>query len=100
MKDACIKKCLCDARKIYKDYQNEYGVIRIDMLKLLYKITRIKDRNELHNILKKMADILKNHQEYQREIDIIQFYQKIFNKNESFGMLAISILKAYPIIMQ
>ena len=66
----------------------------------LYKIATISDRNELKNVIEKMADILEKHQEYQREIDIIRFYQNILNSNESFGMLATSILKAYPIIMQ
>ena len=99
-KNSTIKTFLREARKIYSDYNNEYGVIRIDFLELLYNITFISDKKELEGIIKKMSDILEKHQEYQREIDIIRFYQNILNNNESFGMLAISILKAYPIIMQ
>lgn len=99
-KNSTIKTFLREARKIYSNYNNEYGVIRIDFLELLYNITFISDKKELEGIIKKMSDILEKHQEYQREIDIIRFYQNILNNNESFGMLAISILKAYPIIMQ
>lgn len=99
-KNSTIKTFLRESRKIYFDYNNEYGVIRIDFLELLYNITFISDKKELEGIIKKMSDILEKHQEYQREIDIIRFYQNILNNNESFGMLAISILKAYPIIMQ
>ena len=47
-----------------------------------------------------MSDILEKHQDYQREMDIIRFYQNVLDSNESFGMLATSILKAYPIVMQ
>lgn len=100
MKNSTIKTCLREAKKIYIDYHNDYGIVRIDILELLYNIAIISDRNELENAIKKMADILEKHQEYQREIDIIRFYQNILNSNESFGMLATSILKAYPIIMQ
>lgn len=100
IKNSAINTCLREAKKIYTDYHNDYGIIRINILGLLYKIATISDRKELENTIKKMADILENHQEYQREIDIIQFYQNILNSNESFAMLAISILKAYPIIMQ
>lgn len=99
-KSSTIRTYLREAKKIYNDYHNDYGVIRIDFIELLYSITSISDRNELRNIIKKMADILEKHQEYQREIDIIHFYENILNTNESFGMLATSILKAYPIIMQ
>lgn len=100
MKNTSIETCLCEAKKIYSAYHNDYGIIRIDILELLYKITNISDRKELENVIKKMTDILEKHQEYQREMDIIKFYQSIFNSNESYGMLATSILKAYPIIMQ
>ena len=99
-KNSTINTCLHEAKKIYTAYHNEYGIIRISILELLYKISTISDRKELENTIKKMTDILGNHQEYQREKDIIQFYQNILNSNESFAMLAISILKAYPIIMQ
>ncbi len=100
IKNSSIKTCLREAKKIYNDYYNDYGIIRINILEQLYKIATISDRNELKNVIEKMADILEKHQEYQREIDIIRFYQNILNSNESFGMLATSILKAYPIIMQ
>lgn len=99
-KNSAIKTCLREAKKIYIDYHNDYGIVRIDILELLYNITNISERKELENIIKKMSDILEKHQEYQREMDIIKFYQNILNNNESFGMLATSILKAYPIIMQ
>lgn len=100
IKNSAINTCLREAKKIYTDYHNDYGIIRISILEQLYKIATISDKKELENTIKKMADILENHQEYQREIDIIQFYKNILNSNESFAMLAISILKAYPIIMQ
>jgi len=99
-KNSSIKTNLCEAKNIYKDYHNDYGIIRIEILELLYRIATITDRNELKNAINKMADILGKHQEYQREMDIIRFYESILYSNESFGMLATSILKAYPIIMQ
>lgn len=99
-KNSSINTCLREAKKIYRNYHNDYGVIRIEFLELLYRIANILDKNEFNNIIKKMTDILEIHPEYQREIDIIRFYRNIINRNESFGMLAISILKAYPIIMQ
>lgn len=100
IKNTTIKTCLREVKKIYIDYQNDYGIVRIEILELLYNIAIISDRNELENVIKKMSDILEKHQEYQREMDIIRFYQNVLDSNESFGMLATSILKAYPIIMQ
>ena len=99
-KDSKIKKYLFEGKKIYEEYHNVYGTIRIDMLELLYHITTITEKKELKNTIQKMADILEEHQEYQREREIMQFYGNILNNDTSFGMFAISILKAYPIIMQ
>lgn len=99
-KDSIIKAYLREAKKIYKEYHNDYGTVRIDILESLYRIATISDRKELERTVQRMTDILEKHQEYQREKNIIQFYENILNNNTSFGMLAISILKAYPIIMQ
>lgn len=99
-KNAKIKTYLREARKIYTVYNNDYGIIRIDFLELLYYIATISDKQELEKTIHSMADILEKHQEYQREMHIMQFYENILNNEISFGMLSFSILKAYPIIMQ
>ena len=99
-KNDSIKTCLREAKKIYTNYKNDYGIIRIEILELLYSLATVLDRETLECTIKKMADILENHQEYQREMEIIRFLTYILTENKSFGMLALSILKAYPIIMQ
>lgn len=99
-KNSKIKACLQEAKKIYKVYKNDYGIIRIDFLELLYNIASASSKSEFEKIVQKMTDILEKHQEYQREMHIIQFYKNIIANDISFGMLSFSILKAYPMIMQ
>ncbi len=94
--DTEIKKNLNKAKKIYRKYKNEYGMIRIEFLETLYRFAMLSDAREEVEAIQKMADILEEHQEYQREIDIIKFLQR----NDKSRMSVISIIKAYPIIMQ
>ena len=42
-KNSTINTCLHEAKKIYTAYHNEYGIIRISILELLYKIATISD---------------------------------------------------------
>lgn len=99
-KDSVINTYFRDARKLYKEYQNVYGLIRIDVIELLFQIATTSNKNEVEYAVKKMSDILEKHQEYQREINIAYYLKDIINRNSSYGMIVLSIIKAYPIIMQ
>jgi hypothetical protein len=94
--DSNIKTYLREAKEIYKAYQNEYGIIRIEFIENLYSFVALSKEDDFYKAIKKMTDILEKHQEYQREIDIIDFLKK----NGNLRMSVISIIKAYPIIMQ
>lgn len=94
--DSNIKTNLREAKKIYKDYQNEYGVIRIEFLESMYRFATLSNDEDIAKSIKKMTDILDAHQEYQREIEILDFLKKGMVSR----MTVISIIKAYPIIMQ
>ena len=99
-KDSLVNTYLREAKKIYKDFQNEYGIMRIKILESLYHIVFLSNKDEQESEIKKMADILKDYQEYQREINIVDFLQKKLVKNENLRVFVLAILRAYPIIMQ
>ena len=99
-KDLEIQAYVDEAKKIYKDYHNEYGVVRIEFLEMLYHFVALSKKTDLENAVKKMAGILKIHQEYQREMNIIDFLKRKLENNEGMYMCVIAIIKAYPIIMQ
>ncbi len=94
--DSNIKTYLREAKKLYKEYKNDYGVVRVEFIENLYKFATLSTEEEFIKSIQKMTDILNMHQEYQREIDIINFLKK----NGKSRMSVISIIKAYPIIMQ
>lgn len=94
--DSNIKTFLREAKKIYKEYKNEYGIARIEFIENLYHFATSSSMEEFNKSIQKITDILDTHQEYQREIDILNFLKK----NGNSRMSVISIIKAYPIIMQ
>ena len=94
--DANIKTYLREAKKIYNQYQNAYGVVRIEFIENLYHFVTLSKDEDIAKYIQKMTDILDKHQEYQREIDILDFLKKGVISH----MTLISIIKAYPIIMQ
>lgn len=99
-RDSNIKSCLRDAKKIYNLFSNEYGIIRVEFLELLYKIATYSRNEDINNFLDKSADILRSHSEYQRESAIINAIKNKITENNSLHMFVIAIIKAYPIIMQ
>ena len=94
--DLEIKKLLDDAKNIYIQYQNDYGIIRIEFMHNLYLFATLFKPEDSIELIQKMTDILDKHQEYQREMEIINFLKK----GDSSIMTVISLLKAYPVIMQ
>lgn len=98
--DSNIKTYLRDAKKIYIAFSNEYGIIRVEFLEILYKIATYSRNEDINNFIDKSADILRKHSEYQRESAIINAIKTKIAENDSLHMFIISIIKAYPIIMQ
>lgn len=94
--DLNIMTYLCEAKKIYNQYQNDYGVVRIEFMENLYRFATLSKDEDIAESLQKMTDILYAHLEYRREIDILDFLKK----SAESRMTVVSILKAYPIIMQ
>lgn len=94
--DSSIMTYIREAKEIYREYQNEYGVVRIEFIENLYHFVTLSNEEDIANSIQKMSDILDMHQEYQREIDILNFLKK----GAESRMTVISIIKAYPIIMQ
>ena len=95
--NSTIKAYLRESKSIYQKYQNEYGVIRIEFLENLYNFATLTSEDDRNKSMQKISNIVENHQEYQREKDILDFLQ---NDGKSSRMSVISIIKAYPIIMQ
>lgn len=94
--DSSIKTYICEAKDIYREYENEYGIVRIDFLEDLYHFATLSNEEDIADSIQNMSDILDSHQEYQREMEILNFLKK----GAESRMTAISIVKAYPIIMQ
>lgn len=99
-RDSCIKTYLRDAKSIYIAFSNEYGIIRVEFLDILYKIATCSQSEDINIFLKKSADILRKHSKYQRESTIINAIKAKVAENDSLHMFIIAIIKAYPIIMQ
>ncbi|MFG6320064.1 MAG: hypothetical protein K1W41_00375 [Lachnospiraceae bacterium] len=95
-KNSNIKSYLREAKKIYKEYKNDYGVVRIEFIENLYLCATLGNKVDIDKLIIKMSDISELHQEYQREKTIVNFLKN----NYSSTMSIISIIKAYPIIMQ
>ena len=98
--DSNIKTYLRDAKKIYIAFSNEYGIIRVEFLEMLYKIATYSQSKDINNFYIQSADILRRHSEYQRESTIINAIKAKMAENDSLHMFIIAIIKAYPIIMQ
>ena len=94
--DSNIMTYLCEAKKIYNQYQNDYGVVRIEFMENLYRFATLSKDEDIAESIQKMTDILYAHPEYQREMDILN----ILKKSPGSRMTVVSIIKAYPIIMQ
>lgn len=97
-KDSHIKTYLKHAEKIYKDFENDYGILRIEFLKFLYHIATCNKHNDAYIALQKITGILERYPEYRRENKIVNAIKKNFDT--SSRMYIISLIKAYPIIMQ
>lgn len=88
-----------NAYKIYKKYHNEYGIFRLDFLLLMYKLLISKKKEETYflNELKKLST---RFLEYKKEARIINKIVINSNDNALSKMMLLSIIKAYPIILQ
>lgn len=97
-KDSYIKAYIRDAKKIYRNYENDYGIIRIQFLEFLYYFATCDNNTDRVISLQKVTDILENYSEYRRENLIIDSLKS--NSDISSRMFVISLVKAYPLIMQ
>lgn len=95
-----ITAYLRDAKKIYKAFSNEYGIIRVEFLEILYKVASYPRNEDIDNIILKSTDVLSKHAEYKRESTIINAIRDKMVRNESLQMFTTALIKAYPIIMQ
>lgn len=97
-KDSAIKTYIREAKKIYRDFDNAYGMVRLDFLETLYLIAPHIDDINKNGAIQKMTGILAKYPEYRRENTILDF---IKNNSDSLSqMIIISLIRAYPIIMQ
>lgn len=94
--DSNIMTYLCEAKKIYNQYQNDYGVVRIEFMENMYRFATLSRDEDIAESIHKMTDILYAHPEYQREMNILD----LLKKSPGSQMTVVSIIKAYPIIMQ
>lgn len=94
--DSSIKSNLREAKKIFKEYKNFYGILRIEFIENIYRLSTVTNEEDAKSIIKKISDILKDHDEYRREMKVLEFLEK----NWKYRMSVITIIKAYPIIMQ
>lgn len=97
-KNIHIKKNLKEAKDIYCNFKNNYGVVRTEFLEFLYYIATCNKDIDKENAIKKMVGILNHYPEYRREAEIINSITETFDMRNR--MFIISLIKAYPIIMQ
>lgn len=97
-KNMNIKKYLKDAKDIYYNFKNNYGIVRAEFLEFLYFIATCNESIIKDKAINKMVGILNQYPEYRREDKIIDSIKKKFDMCNR--MFIISLIKAYPVIMQ
>lgn len=97
-RNSYIDACISEAKKIYRDFENNYGIVRLEFLEFLYTIATCTENITRELAIKKITGILKKYPEYRREnriLDSIKMNNDLCNR-----MFIISLIKSYPIIMQ
>lgn len=94
-----IKENYARASKIYKEYHNDYGIFRLGFLLLMYKLL-VSKRKEMSAHLKALEELSDRFPEYKKEAEIINRLVSKSNDNTLSKMLLLSIIRAYPIILQ
>lgn len=99
---------LLQAKQIYENWGNNYGVFRAELLSILVHMMQYKKRTELvcinpdtyrnrySTLLLKLTEKYNSKQQFLREYDIIEYLQHNISRMD----IPLRILKFYPIILQ
>jgi len=88
---------LYNAEKIYKEYDNVFGVFRVDFLRCLYVLYAT---SEYDAPLKRMEHIVMKFPEYKREYRIWKEITNKYQKEQLTKMFLLWRIKSYPMVLQ
>ena len=84
--------------EIYQKYGNLYGIFRLEFLMLLLDILTTNHSNRM--CIEKINLFKRKYKEYPKEIRILESLLTKFKKQSCSLMYVLSIIRAYPIILQ
>lgn len=94
-----INKQFENAKRIYKEYKNSYGIFRSEFIMNLFELLLSDTINEKAS-LSKLQQLIGEYPHYIKENKIANtLFQKIKN-GKAQKMFVISLIRAYPIILQ
>ncbi|MCR5636245.1 MAG: hypothetical protein K6F76_03575 [Clostridiales bacterium] len=85
--------------EIYNAYGNEYGVFRSRFIILLFELL-FSTKDSTEKVIKKLVDLIGNHINYSKEKMIVECLYRKIKEQSITKMQLISLIKAYPIILQ
>lgn len=83
---------------IYRKYGNYYGMLRLDFLMLLFDL--LKSGSSSKNCVERLIEFKEKCYEYPKELRIVEYILDRYKNNLCSTMLILSIIRAYPIILQ
>lgn len=94
-----IKTHYTSAKKIFKEYKNKYGVFRLNFIMGLFNLILSSRETEERNLIT-LEELLKNHTTYEKEQNVIRSLLDKKADNTLIKFSILSIIRAYPIILQ
>lgn len=91
---------LDEARKIYEQYGNNYGVVRVDFLSLLGEFYFMNEISDMEDTLTRLESLVKSYPNYLREKKIVEKIRQDYSNITIVKTKILWYLKTYPIIMQ
>lgn len=83
---------------IYQKYGNYYGMLRLDFLMLLFDLLKSGFSGE--NCVERLIKFKEECYKYPKELRIVEYILDRYKNNLCSTMLILSIIRAYPIILQ
>lgn len=83
---------------IYQKYGNHYGMLRLDFLMLLFDL--LKSDSASKNCVERLIEFKEKCYDYPKELCIVEYILDKYKNNLCSTMLILSIIRAYPIILQ
>lgn len=94
-----ISKHYNTSKTIFKKYKNEYGIFRLEFIMGLFKML-VSGRYTEEKCFNELKNLLDSHSSYEKENKVIRELLRKKADDSITKMFLLSIIRAYPIILQ